>query len=310
MMRKPNLFVIGAMKSGTTSLHNYLKIHPNIFMCEPKEPGYFAEEIGWSKGLEWYMSLFKDAAEQHMFVGESSTFYTKLPKHKGVVDKLYKFNPDAKFIYVMRHPFDRIVSHYWHGYRQHYVGGIQNDIYQECKNDNKYLQYSDYAMQLLPYINKYGKENIYILTFESLVRNPIHEIEKIYEWLGVDKSICLDWSVINKKYNKNPQTIYGIKKHMKLMNAIRYSKAWDAVYMLFPKSLRTLMSSAVKSKTTVEDQHHETELLYQEIKPELDRIILKISDLTGTDYSSIWYSVESTVNIQQGLITPNFGHKM
>ncbi|MES9991075.1 MAG: sulfotransferase [Candidatus Thiodiazotropha sp.] len=287
-MKKVNLFIVGAMKSGTTSLHNYLNIHPEIFMCEPKEPGYFAEEIAWNKGLEWYMSLFKDATEQHKYIGESSTYYTKLPDHQGVVEKIYDHNPDAKFIYVMRNPFTRIVSHYWHEYRQHYAGGVQNNILQECKSKDNYIHYSDYAMQLRPYINKFGKDRIYLLTFEGLINNPIHETKKIFEWLGLEMDAELVWSDTDNKYNANPKVIYGIKKKMKFMNAIRYSKSWDSLSKLFPKSLRSFMSNSVTTKTSVEEQQRETELLRQEIKPEIDRIIDNISNLTGTDYAKVW----------------------
>ena len=57
--RKPNLFIIGAMKSGTTSLHEYLATHPEIAMSREKEPGYFVEELSLGKGEAWYLSLFE-----------------------------------------------------------------------------------------------------------------------------------------------------------------------------------------------------------------------------------------------------------
>ena len=66
----PNLFIIGAMKSGTTSLHHYLAEHQRIFMSELKEPGYFVEELTWSRGRDWYLSLFAEAGDAAI-VGES-----------------------------------------------------------------------------------------------------------------------------------------------------------------------------------------------------------------------------------------------
>ena len=111
----PNLFIIGAMKSGTTSLHEYLNEHPDIFMSNVKEPGYFAECMNYyPKDLAWYESLFKEAKGE-MIIGESSTNYTKLPICTDVVNKIWEFNPDARFIYVMRDPIKRVISHYWHG---------------------------------------------------------------------------------------------------------------------------------------------------------------------------------------------------
>lgn len=286
--KKPNLFLIGAMKSGTTSLHNYLNNHPNIFMCEPKEPGFFAEEIAWDKGLKWYENHFLEANEQHQYLGESSTYYTKLPTHQKVIDKLYDYCPEAKLIYVMRHPFKRIVSHYWHDYRQLQAGGIQKSIYETCTNDPMYIQYSDYAMQLNPYIERYGIDRIYLLTFEELISEPLNTTLQVCEWLGLSDNGKIDWTSIGQKHNDNPEQIKGIKPNMHLLNAIRYSSLWDKISRLVPKSLRKIMTNAVETKTTTSEQATETEQLRQEFIPEMRRIIADISELTGTDYSKVW----------------------
>src|SRR5579872_2507705 len=93
--RRPNLFIIGAMKSGTTSLHEYLAAHPQIAMSRVKEPGFFVEELSFGRGLEWYLSQF-DADERHRFLGESSTHYTKLPVYQGVAERIVRFNRHAR----------------------------------------------------------------------------------------------------------------------------------------------------------------------------------------------------------------------
>jgi hypothetical protein len=68
---RPNLFIVGAMRSGTTSLHAYLGLHPEIFMSVPKEPSYFVKEMNLAKGQEWYLGLFA-AAGKAKVIGESS----------------------------------------------------------------------------------------------------------------------------------------------------------------------------------------------------------------------------------------------
>ncbi len=99
------------MKSGTTSLHSYLATHPQIFMSLNKEPEYFAKQEVF-KGEDWYLSLFRSAAGIQI-VGESSTTYARLPYFPGVPDRIAKFNPEARFIYVMRDPVERSISQYW-----------------------------------------------------------------------------------------------------------------------------------------------------------------------------------------------------
>ena len=111
--RRPNLFIIGAMKSGTTTLHEYLDSHPQIAMSRIKEPGFFVEELTLRQGEDWYLSLFEQD-DRFRYRGESSTHYTKLPVFRGVAERLSRFNPEARLIYIMRNPIERLVSHYWH----------------------------------------------------------------------------------------------------------------------------------------------------------------------------------------------------
>ena len=109
----PNLFIIGAMKSGTSSLHEYIGDHPDLFMAEPKEPMYFSQNDDWRAGFDDYMKLFADRTNETWF-GESSTEYTKLPQYSDVAPKLHECNPNARLIYIMRDPVERSLSHYWH----------------------------------------------------------------------------------------------------------------------------------------------------------------------------------------------------
>src|ERR671915_544163 len=95
----PNLIVIGAMKSGTTSLHNYLSLHPEIFMTEVKEPSFFTLEGNWWRGREWYEAQFPVAAKIR---GESSPDYTKHPRHAGAPERMHAMIPDAKLVYLLR----------------------------------------------------------------------------------------------------------------------------------------------------------------------------------------------------------------
>jgi hypothetical protein len=118
---KPNLFIIGAMKSGTTYLWNLLSSHPSIFMCRPKEPSYFVEpgqlqklsygiwRQGYWKSEEAYLKLFRSAGIATI-LGEASSYYLHLPFASGVPERICQFNPDARLIYLMRDPIERTIS--------------------------------------------------------------------------------------------------------------------------------------------------------------------------------------------------------
>jgi hypothetical protein len=222
------------MKSGTTSLHNYLNMHPDIFMCEPKEPGYFVKELTWSQGQDWYLGLFAGAGDARIR-GESSTHYTKLPTYQGVAERIHAFSPDARLIYQLRDPVERSISHYWHNVRDvHYVGE-RRGLMEALRDDPQYLGYSDYAAQLEPYFRLFGRERVYILTFEQMTTAPLAEIQKIFAWLGVDAGFVPQG--LDERWNVAPEQAQQVRG-LGLLNRLRYSRAWGAVSPLVPKSLK------------------------------------------------------------------------
>ncbi|MDE3085339.1 MAG: sulfotransferase domain-containing protein [Acidobacteriota bacterium] len=108
----PTFIVIGARKSGTSSLWEYLKGHPGIFVPEEeKEPKFFVEERGWGAGLEWYEGLFAGAREDQAR-GELSTDYTAFPLYTGVPARMKALLPDVRLVYVMRDPIEHLRSAY------------------------------------------------------------------------------------------------------------------------------------------------------------------------------------------------------
>jgi hypothetical protein len=228
---RPNLFIIGAMKSGTTSLHTYLATHPDVFMSDPKEPGYFVEEMTWSKGEAWYLSLFA-AAGAATVVGESTAAYTMLPRFPGVPERLARFNPDARLIYIMRHPRERTVSHYWHMVQHHHE---RRDMLTAFREHPPYVNVSHYAMQLLPYLERFGPERVKTLTFEELTANPVGVVQGVFAWLAVDAGFVPP--NIGAKENVTGGTV---ERKKGLVNRFRHSRFWDAVGGLVPRPLRRL----------------------------------------------------------------------
>ncbi len=180
MTRRPDFVVIGAMKCGTSSLHEQLALQPGIFMSELKEPNFFSNDEEYRRGISTYSSHFQ-AAENNDLVGESSTHYTKLPTYPLTVQRLREYLPDARFIYVMRHPVDRLVSQYIHEWT---VRVIDTDINTALTEHRELIDYSLYARQLKPYIDTFGTNKVLPVFFESLFGQPQKEIERICQFLG------------------------------------------------------------------------------------------------------------------------------
>jgi Sulfotransferase family len=242
--RKPGLFVIGAMKSGTTYLNKLLGAHPEIFMCSPEEPSYFVEPgqlrtlwpEAWDQGFwrseEHYLRLFQDCGDA-LVLGESSTNYTKGPLVDGVPERIHDFNPDARFIYLMRDPIERTISHYWHMVRYH---AERRPMLEAIKTDPQYLDVSHYAMQLMPFLDQFGPEHVAVLTFEQLTRDPVEAMRPLYEWLDVDATLA-DASRFDEAENVTPDVLRMAAWHGALQQ-LRQSRPFRLLTPYLPRRLR------------------------------------------------------------------------
>lgn len=192
----PNLIIIGAMKSGTTSLHHYLNKHPQIALSDPKELHFFIQEKNWQKGLEWYQSHFNSQA---LIRGETSPSYTAYPKWKGVPQRMFSVVPNAKLIYILRDPIERMISHYLN----RYAAGVEdreiNDALADFNQD--YVIRSHYYFQLEQYLKFFPASNILIITTEELSQFPQKTLTTVFKFLGVSQEI--DSSIFAKKLHKS-----------------------------------------------------------------------------------------------------------
>lgn len=245
---RPNFFIIGAMKAGTTSLHKYLARHPQVFMCQPKEPGYFSEPDAWARGVDWYLSLFAGAGNATV-IGESSTHYTKLPSRPGVPERIRDFNPEARFVYLMRDPLERLMSHHWHIVR--HMNAETRDFATAVRENPEYLGISDYAMQLRPYFDVFGRDRVRCLTLEELIADPAGVTGGILSWLGVETPVPTD--VFEKRFNVRPPVIRRATG-FGLLNRFAYSRTWAAIAPVVPKPLREFAKGLASEpvKTTPE----------------------------------------------------------
>lgn len=179
-MTKPDFIVIGAMKCATTTLHDQLAQQPGMFMSEPKEPNFFSDDDQYAKGFAWYATLFSEAKPGDL-CGESSTHYTKQPTYPETLARIQQAVPDAKFIYVMRHPIDRLVSQYIHEWSQR---AVSHDINQAIKTFKPLIQYSQYSLQIRPYLEAFGADRVLPLFAENLRHHPQRELERVCQFIG------------------------------------------------------------------------------------------------------------------------------
>lgn len=228
---RPNLFIIGAAKSGTTSLHHLLSQHPGIFLSEPKEPAFFVPELDYyPRGTEWYLSLFEGAGTA-AYRGESSTHYTKRPLYEDVPDRIAAFvDEQPRFIYLMRDPIDRAISNYWHNLRKHQEHRGMLEAFREVP---EYLAVSDYVLQLEPYLERFGRAAVFTSTFEELVTRPESTVADILEWLGLEPAPTLEL----EKHNAKPGEFTRVRGRG-VLHRVALSPTWERLSPLAPRWLK------------------------------------------------------------------------
>lgn len=203
----PNLVIIGAMKCGTSSLHYYLSLHPQISMSREKELDFFTHRR-WHRGLAWYCSRFRSDARVR---GESSTSYTDYPFMQSVPERMYAVIPDAKLIYLVRDPIERIVSHYIHNH----AAGMESRVLADALADpdsNPYVTRSNYYMQLKQYLPYFSRDRILVIAQEELADRRNETMRNVFRFLEVDESFSSPkfWSCRNVSRSQRRKTRLGV----------------------------------------------------------------------------------------------------
>ena len=177
----PTFITIGAMKGGTTALHAALAQHPDIFTTELKELDFFAEPGNWTRGPAWYREQFA-GGERFDARGESSPNYTKQPEFGPVAERMAALVPDARLVYLVREPIERIRSHY-----QHRQGrGDPRRPFDEVATHPGFVTTSRYATQLRSFFDHFPKEQVMIVASEALRDDAATILPMIHRFIGVE----------------------------------------------------------------------------------------------------------------------------
>ena len=238
---RPNLFVVGAQKSGTTSLHAALAAHPEVFMSEPKEPGYFVpvhgrprEVYGFASTEEEYrrryLELF-EGAENYRYIGEATTAYAMVPRYESSARLIHDFNPDSRIIYIARDPIERTISHYWRNCEH---GCETRSPLRAILGLVDYCSFSHYAMQLQPYVDRFSRDRIYVLTMEAFSADPFAETSKMFDWLGLPP--VNGETFFAQRKNITPRVI--VQKRSRILDAVQQSRGYNAVRRFIPGPVR------------------------------------------------------------------------
>ena len=179
---RPDFLIVGAMKCGTSTLAVQLGLQDGIFVTTPKEPNFFSDDDVYAKGLGWYESLFRDARPGDI-KGEASTHYTKLPLHPRTIERMSGVLVAPKIIYIIRNPIQRLVSHYIHEWS---LEKMKADIATELEAHPEMIDYGCYGMQIEPFVQTFGAENVLLTSLEAMKVDPQGELEAVCRFIGLE----------------------------------------------------------------------------------------------------------------------------
>ncbi|TPE48411.1 sulfotransferase family protein [Amaricoccus solimangrovi] len=196
-MTLPNFLIIGAPKAGTTSLYDYMREHPQIFMSDPKETRFFAyrgqggDRTRWPvQSLEEYEALFAPVRDE-IAIGEATPHYLIYPH---VAERIHDLLPEARLIASLRNPVDRSYSVYQMNLRNQ---GTNTGLpYAEAIRSDHNLR-ETYADKLERYFALFPRERIRIILLEDLEGRPEAVMRGLFEFLGVDPAFRPDLSRIS-----------------------------------------------------------------------------------------------------------------
>lgn len=255
----PNFLIVGAAKSGTSSLDRYLAQHPQVYMPQKKEahifsipdfpdrftgPGDEGMNTETIRTMTAYERLF-DGVQSELAVGESSVFYLYYP---GTAKRIHAANPDMKIIMMLRNPVDRAFSAYMHVVRDERESlSFEESLAKEVERKELhfepmwlYRELGLYAEQVQRYCDVFPRHQIKIILFEDFSRNTEAVVADVFAFLGVDNSVKIDTGL---RHNES-----GLPKSRGLFNFIsKPHPIKEVLKPLVPASVRERIGIQAKS---------------------------------------------------------------
>jgi hypothetical protein len=300
-MLKPNFFIVGAPKSGTTALYDYLKKHPQVFLPK-KEICYFSPDLTMRTPHlreSVYLSYYSDAKNEKA-VGDGFIYHMLSIK---AAEEIKKFNAEAKIIIMLRNPAQMVYSlHsqlFYNGdepienfekaldAEHDRRAGKQIPPYHKCPLESLYYgAVANYYEQIMRYKALFPDNQIHVIFFEDFNFNTELEYSKVLQFLGLDEVMPESFDVINA--NKNPRSRAYLNF---LLNPPGFIKTIGKI--LFPhhtKRREWLIDNLWNLNTKYKPRNPLTDVLKQRLIDNYREDIEKLAKLMNRDLSN-WLKV-------------------
>ena len=254
----PNFLVVGAARSGTTSLYECLRHHPQIFMpAEAKEPSYFVPQAGGVAGWEEYVDLFESAAD-YPRRGEASVSYLMAPDAPKKICEV--LGPDIRIVVMLRDPVAMAYSNWGHQIRRgcesaSFTEAVKDEhrrltdpeFAKSCRcwvSDVTYIARARYGEQVARYLDVFGSENVACYLFEEFFQEGLPLLPSLCRFLGVTD----DYKPANRVHNQA-----GVVRSTYVRSVLTERMRWkEPLKKVLPIGMRRLATGALARFNNVE----------------------------------------------------------
>jgi hypothetical protein len=226
---RPNLFIVGAPKSGTTALYSYLQRHPQIVMSKVKEPQFFASDVCGDqrciRTMSEYLNCFDSPDKDVVVVGEASTCYLG---SKRAPLEIHEFCPEARVIVMLRNPIDVMYAEH----SERVFGGTEHITDFEVALDSpeprrwrsgpfkghlvrnlSYRELTTFSEQVQRYFGVFGQESVHVIIYDDFARHPDVAYRSVVSFLEVDPRRKIDFDVVNSNRRARSSGVRDLLRH-------------------------------------------------------------------------------------------------
>ncbi len=275
----PTFFVIGASKSGTTSLHHYLRAHPEIEMTSTKEPHVLCGPPDWRQRLFLYDRLFdRDAPAR----GEVSPGYAALPRDPDVPRRIHEIVPGARLVYLVRDPVERAIAHY----SQEVTVRVETRGVDEALLPNDpncvYVGASKYAAQVEAYLRVFDQQQLLVVDSTDLRHRRRQTLGRIFAHVGADPAY---WHPQAFEREDNSRFAENVRRP-KAEIAIARNRAYQRLRPLMPEWPRRAIRMGLRRFAADPVIPEVTEVMRSELAETLAPEAERLRALTGERFES------------------------
>lgn len=309
-MKKPNFFIVGAAKSGTTALHAILSNHPEIYFSPVKEPNYFSEDISISDFREdrkkkfignkiqrnekgeiiachqmyvrdsnQYTDLFAAAQEENTILGEASVSYLY---SRVAAENIYSFNKDAKILIILREPVKRAFSHYLMNLKtgdtdiNDFLKAVEQDYsntMSRWENEHLYVELGQYYNQVKRYLDIFPSKNLLILKYEDFKSHNFETIAAITNFLDIANF---------DNFTEVKKNVASVPKNLIARKILSSSKIGE-VSKIFPQNFKYVIRKRLLTSKNIPEL---SQVEFAELKKHFEEDVARLNELLSNKFAN------------------------